>query len=448
MVYQNGEQDCGKASVRNLLSLLFHNEDYGMMPIQSPCCDFAQMQAECQQAGVTLLGIQCPDIQEMEPKDFPALCQVRQGENFHFVVVKRVGFGKVFLLDSQFGELHLSPKEFADISTGRMLIVKDLPAKPLKPVPAFFAPGEILVYFLEFLFQSVLLFSLFFLMDKEGYYPLKISLGILFLILVLTQNLLTSLVKKRMDREILLPYLEVSQCPRDYALLEGILIDCLGRASELVTYSVCASLACYLLFANGLFVSLLGILALLFPIGRALSRPFINHMNQLASLKETSLTDKLSRGEDFKADYEDSLKTAGKVRGRWVSSLVLETGLFSVLILSQMTFVQENTLNYYLFYLFLAFSFSALADQLLAAYRREDRILTQVNGLSYPLPSFFVKKGFPLGYTIMKRGGLSDEGNVSDSGLSGQNPSAVISAKDLPHRLQTYPGLAREDRDL
>jgi hypothetical protein len=397
MVYQNGEQDCGKASVRNLLSLLFHDEDYGMMPLKSPCTDFSQIQAECQRAGVALLGIQCEDIQKLERKDFPILCQVRQGEVFHFVVVKGVRFGKVILLDPQFGEMHLSLKEFALLATGRMLIVQKVSKKPLKPDPAFFAPSEILVYFLGFLFQSVLLFSLFFLMDKEGYYPLKISLGILFLILVLTQNLLTGLVKKRMDREILLPYLEVSQCPKDYALLERILIDCLGRASELVTYSVCASLACYLLFANGLFVSLLGILALLFPIGRALSRPFINHMNQLASLKETSLTAKLSRGEDFRKDYQDSLKTAGKVRGRWLSSLVLETGLFSVLILSQMTFVQENTLNYYLFYLFLAFSFSALADQLLAAYHREDRILTQVNGLSYPLPSFFVKKGFPLG---------------------------------------------------
>ena len=122
MLLQSKEADCGKSVIRNLLSYFNRDKGFYICKLSSDCKSFYEMRNELEKHDIIYESCHVDNIIEIRKDMFPLVCQMIQGDCYHFVIVHSLTFHKVSLFDPSFGEMVISTEEFLSRFTGRLMI--------------------------------------------------------------------------------------------------------------------------------------------------------------------------------------------------------------------------------------------------------------------------------------------------------------------------------------
>ncbi len=409
MIYQNSFDDCGRAVTRNYLSYVRKNSYYENVFIKDKLQDFLSIKEELYQYNVLVEGRLEGDLKRIDKKNYPFILQVLyEDKRTHFLlVVKRIG-NKFKVIDSEFGTYYLNIDEIRMISTGRVLITKKIQKDMcVKNKICFFSKMEIFLYALLFVLQASTLSTLFYYISSDILFEIKIGMIVFSFLLLFFQVLLNKLSRKRMDKDILIPYLKDSKSFVDYASLSELLSMNINRMSSIVSYGITCVLTLMIFISNGEFVFLLGLTSIAFTF---LFYAFKNQyckMNRDCSLKEERMKNNLN-DKDFENDFYEARSIASTFEEGTIACTILEALVLSLFTVLEMGFGERFSLNFYLFYLFLGLSFTVMFYKLLINIFDMSKIRTKINSLTLPL-DIYVKSFFHLVYNnSVRKGGFSN----------------------------------------
>ena len=424
MIYQTNSTDCGRAVIRNYLSFVKKDEKFETLYFKEKLQDFLSMKEELECYGIEVEGRLEGDLNNIPKANYPFILQVVYQENrSHFILItKKVG-KKFKVIDSEFGEYFLDYKEISEISTGRVLITKNVKKEKIKlPKIYFFSKMEIFLYCSLFVLQATTLTLLFYYLNADILFEIKIGMIVFSFLLIFSQVILNKMVRKRLDKEILIPYLKESKSFNDYANLSTLITLNINRASSLLSYGITCVLSLFIFISNGNFVLLLGFTSLLFSLIIYLLKNQYNKMNRNCSLKEEEMKNGISNNK-FEESFYEARSIASTFEEGTLSLTILEALVLSLLTFLEMGFGEKYSLNFYLFYLFLGMSFTVMFYKLLKNMFDTSKIKLKINTLSIPL-DISMKSFFHLVYNkSVKNGGIPDGRKSTHPRLSRQHSS-------------------------
>lgn len=419
MVYQESEKTCGKAVVRNVLALVFRNENYLTANLSSECQDFYAMRKEMENYHLLYASYQVKDLWSIEKRKFPVIAQVKLEGKGHFVLVKKLSRKKVYLMDPQYGEYTLKKKEFQECFTGMAMLFEGKGEKVKLPSHRIVPTGYNLGYLGIALGEIIDLFCLLFLAQGKDNYVYGIIFGSILLILSLFQNLLNTSLRKKLDKEVLLPYMKAYQNPKDFSLLSKYIRDTIKRMSNTVSFLSLSMGFLMILFLNHYTLSFLALVSFLFLFLRFPLEEERRATLRYCSLEESKFLNQL-KTKGSEKHFLLARKKASKLLSEIVSFYVLEAMVLLVLILFGLSLEDILTLDMFLFYFGLMSAFSVALNSLFQALYENKERLCAYNGLSHPLSSFLLKEKVELAYTKeAKKKGRKDGKTETHTGLSG-----------------------------
>ncbi len=422
MIFQNEIDDCGRACLRNYLSILMKDRKYETYPFEKTS-DFLSMKHALEKVHVSVEGRLEKDLFLIDKKCYPLIAQILYPSGrLHFVVItKRIG-ARIQVVDSEFGVYFLSIEEFLKVYTGKVLITKLFSRKKRKDNCRMISNLELLLYFLLFVFQSLSMTLLFFFLSEEIAFEIKIILLISSFFFIFIQVLLNKKTRKRIDTDILIPFLESTGNYNDYANLSSLISSTINRYSSMVSYGSSAVLSFFVFLSNGNFVIALGFVSLFFSFLIFFMNGKYCKIDRDCSLKEEMMRSKLSE-KGFSQYFFEARDIASSFEETVVALCILEALVLSILTILEMAFGKRYSLNFYLFYLFLGLSFTMLFYKLLRISLDETKIRTKINSLSQPL-DISVKSFSHFVYNNRAKCGGKTDGRISAcTGLSGQHTS-------------------------
>ncbi len=417
MVYQSKESDCGKACVRNLLVLNYGDEVYSWTELDGECSDFYEIREELGRFGLTYEPFHVDDLEELEKGRFPLIAQIAVNDVFHFVVVTKMTKKKVCIEDPDFGEYELSMNEFLSVFTGQMLLKSTKGKKPQPIKLKFLKKSEVAIYVILFLLEFFSLFFAFYLMPQQSSSFLTLILMVFSLIVILVQNIVNIQVRKRLNKRILVPYLQLSKNESDAAPLARILDQRIQTASNLVSYSVLALLLLCIFVSNGLMFALSAVIAIFLGVSKTLDKSDENLAKRNCTINEFRFFKSLREDERTnEKHFHLAEKAAGSMMMKKALYGGLEMLLYAALVFAMMYLSGTFSLNYFIFYFAMLMMMSKAANNLSSTFLEDDMMAKDVNSLSVSFPSFLMKGKLPLGYTNMTTdGGVLTDGETEDN---------------------------------
>ncbi len=421
MVYQSGKDDCGKAVVRNMAVLVFGEDDFQILPLREACRDFLSIRRALQNIGIQCIPYAIESLDFVRKEHLPGIAQIKNGNKAHFVVVRKIG-RKVLVDDPEFGTYSIKRDEFQQVFMGKMLLMNTKGEKPDRPHLKLFSRGDNFLFTLCFLVQFFSLFLGIFFMGEEETLIFSILFLLLYAIGVGFLFLLSLRVRKRLTREVFLPFLRESRQRSDAPILGRVLDAEVRKAYSLVLYGVFLLNLLAMFASNGLFYSLLAVLGVLLSLSSVLLRRETNRTRRFCSLKETSYLSLLgtsNRNND--ALFLESEKKASVFLGIRTATGLLKVALVALVILSYMLVYKMTGLDFFLFGLFLTLGVGQIAEKLSETYLDDSLEARDINALSRSLPLFLLKSRFLVGYTNRAKGGSFGDARNTNSGLSRQD---------------------------
>lgn len=421
MVYQSGKDDCGKAVVRNMAILVFGEDDFQILPLREGCRDFLSIRRALQTIGIQCIPYAIESLDFVRKEQLPGIAQIKNGNKAHFVVVRKIG-RKVLVDDPEFGTYSIKRDEFQQVFMGKMLLMNTKGEKPDRPHLKLFSKGDNFLFALCFLVQFFSLFLGVFFMGEEETLIFSILLLLFYAIGVGFLFLLSLRVRKRLTREVFLPFLRESRQSSDAPILGRVLDAEVRKAYSLVLYGVFLLNLLAMFASNGLFYSLLAVLGVLLSLSSVLLRRETNRTRRFCSLKETSYLSLLgtsNRNND--ALFLESEKKASAFLGIRTATGLLKVALVALVILSYMLVYKMTGLDFFLFGLFLTLGVGQIAEKLSETYLDDSLEARDINALSRSLPLFLLKSRFLVGYTNRTKGGSFGDARDTNSGLSRQD---------------------------
>lgn len=421
MVYQDSKSGCGKACVRDVISLVFEDESYRHQPLDSQCQNFYEMKEALATNGLDYVGYELWDFEVLEKENFPLICQLSYNEVSHFVVVKKIVKGKYYLDDPQFGRLILKEDEFKECYCGKALIKEKVKEKPKPEVIKLFPIWAKISFTALFLLEAASFFLFFYFMNQSDAIFFSMIFGIAALIFIFLQLLVSNKIRNLFDTRIFVPYLKETKDPDDAKPLSKYLNYQVERANKLVSYGLIAFLICLVLTSNGFYLSVLSVLAILIGISEVYIESERNKVDRYCSIKEQTFFKGLNYGDKCsESPYEDAKEKAQNFRNKSLLLKALEVIFYSLLIFIFMSLTDYYSLNFFLFHLVILISLQGAANRLVISYIDDTEEVILLNRLSYPLSRFILKNNLTLGYTNNVGGKPNEEAQTS-AGLSGQD---------------------------
>ena len=203
------------------------------------------------------IGIQCipyaiESLDFVRKEQLPGIAQIKNGNKAHFVVVRKIG-RKVLVDDPEFGTYSIKRDEFQQVFMGKMLLMNTKGEKPDKPHLKLFSRRDNFLFALCFLVQFFSLFLGIFFMGEEETIIFSILFLLFYAIGVGFLFLLSLRVRKRLTREVFLPFLRESRQSSDAPILGRVLDAEVRKAYSLVLYGVFLLNLLAMFASNGLF---------------------------------------------------------------------------------------------------------------------------------------------------------------------------------------------------
>jgi predicted double-glycine peptidase len=434
MVYQTKSSDCGMAAVRDVLVLAFRSSVYATVALSNTCDSFLGMENALAEEGLSYLPYAVHDLKAVTKENLPAIAQVKNGEASHFIVVRKIRKAKVWVDDPQFGSYALSQQEFAAIFLGKMLLrTHSVPKKDKRKNLRFFKKREKVTFFFLFVAEALFLSLLFYSFGKENGFFFSVFFGVASLLLLIFQNRFFAQIRKRFDHDILLPYMKESPDERNFAPLSHLLDDKIRVASEGISYAVGSVLLSGLLITQDILLSLLAAIGLLFPLLLLLLVPERNKTERDCTLQETLYLKNLKeKSETADSHFLHGRKRATVFQNSLLGFWFLETAFASAVILLLLWSKDSPSISAFIFYLGSVLSLSALEVRAGMLFFKRDAMNREINSLSQPLATFFLRYSPQIRYNRnTNKGESSHESSQAHSGLSRQDGAEKDSAEDV-----------------
>lgn len=420
MVFQSNEEECGKACVRNVLAYKFKNREYETATIKQDCKDFLSREEALLEKGIQRSSFKLDDITKISKKELPLICQVINGEQRHFVRVKKIRKDSVIVLDPQFGKRNLSHQEWKSVYQG-FTRTYEHGAEREKPKNRSLVPfyGRLLYFVLFLCLTAFLCLSLLFSASKEGFF-LGVVFFSLFRISLALTNSLGFALRKQFEEKRRLPYLDKTREKKDRERLSLIFQEEIKRYSSIVNSSSVVLSMAFLLFFDNIYSAFLVVVGLLFSFFRFLLWRKKNYVDYFCTKKENEFVRSRKREKREKKSYKEASRKANEYLGENIILILIEIRCLTVL-LRMITQKEESfSLPYFLFRLRTASSFSFTGRNLLKSLYSHEKETRLRNSLSFPLRDFLNEKASPLGYNNDNSGGETN-GKKADQGLPEQN---------------------------
>ncbi len=426
MVYQSSADDCGKACVRNLLCLLFHEDDFCSQPLLKSCKDFYSIRIQLEQFDCHFTSFEVDSILLVKKEQLPCIALVKNGEKAHFVVVRKMNAKKISIVDPQFGEYDLTIAEFEEVFLHRMLLKDKVGPKPVLLRLDLLLRREKISYACCFVFECLCLLSLILSTGFENPFVYSVLSLTGFLILILLQNALSRFILSRMEKDYFYDYMEKTRKKEDFASLNKAFTLEIKRASFLVSYGVMIFGVLILLTLNSYFLSFLSLISMLFVLYRERLKKERNKTNRYCSIKEDSFLSSLEKNEENPfGNYEASKKAS---RGFLLTSLLnylLEAIVLLVFIFFELTIREKLNIHLVIYSFGLSITLSVSIRKLFDSMMLKEEEYRCLNSLSYPFPLFLLKTGLDLKYNSREKGEFPKDGTqicprVCESGKSSE----------------------------
>lgn len=420
MVFQSEKDDCGKAIVRNYLSCVFKNNAYETAKLDSECKNFKQMEEELLNYGVKCSSYRIDSIWALKREELPCICQVKNGDNSHFLLIKRIRKKSVVLFDPQFGERRLSFQEWEGIYLGYARLFEGKKELQKQKNISIISKSGQLLYFVSFISLTLFLcLSRIFMARKDGFLLSMIFFS-LFMISFLFVNSLGLTLRKSFEKKTRLPYLEKTENEKDRRALSEMFQEEIKCYSVVVnSSSVILSFAFLLLFDN-LYSAILVLGGLIFAFLHFIFDKKKNKINYLCSQQEMKFVRSRGEGKREKGYYRKASKRANEFFYEKVLLKVVEIRTLAAL-LRVITPKEENfSLSYFLFRLRTSCSISATRRNIANTCLRAEKKNSLRNTLSYPFRDFLKENQASLGYNKNIPGG-DFNGTKENQGLPEQN---------------------------
>lgn len=414
MTYQTQKDDCGKACVRNALTLIYKDESYQWLYLKDNDGDFLSMQTDLRKEGAEYKGYLCPfsDLLKLERDRFPLIVQILNGDVTHFVVVKKIKKKSVVILDPEFGKYELSYAEFEKIYLGKALVLEKKASNVKKPKTDILSLRERLFYVFLFMMECLSFTFLFHSISVNDMISMILFL-VLSAVILMLHLFYNSYLMSLLNQKVLFPYLDCYRNSKDFRTLSTYQKETITRYSNLITTAFCVFEMFVLLFTNGVFPTILGVLSVGYGICIYLTKEKYHGVNRYCSLEEKKMIVSLKVGDseevclknDYRNHYEKSRKKASEFHTEIVLSYLFLLFLLCVFILIDMRIKDIFSLNFFLFYLSIGTSLSFLSEKILRTYFYDEKRIHCLNTLSQDLSFFLLKNKASLRYTNKVRFG-------------------------------------------
>lgn len=399
MVYQIDDNDCGNACIRNILVDVYKDEAYEIMPIHNHCDDLLKIKKELEYNGLIYDGYKLDDIEQIKKEELPAIARIQNGDVFHFVVIYKINKKNVFIKDPQFGEYIISIKEFNEIYLGQLLLKSKIVIKPEPPKYKILSLKEVIPYLIFFIMQTAsMLLSLFFVSAKTSYI-IKICLFMLTALTILIQNIYNSFLRNKLEISLISNYLNFVCNKNDYLHLSNIINLIIKKYSEIVSYSVAIIVSMYLIFSNGILISLIGVSSIVIALIYYLIKPKLNLINRRSTILENEIINNFNSLDKMNKLFIKNRKNSTDYKILLLLPYILAALIMSIFILTEMYLTMNYNINYFLFYIFLGLGLVSLNIKLINTYTDDNKLTSEINSLSYSLPIFILKNKTIIGYT-------------------------------------------------
>lgn len=384
MLLQSQESDCGKAVVRNLLSLLFHDKGFYTEKLVTPCKNFYDIRLELRRYDIEYSSCHVDDIRDIKKEMFPLICQMIQGDYYHFVIVLSMTMHKVALLDPCFGSMTIPIEEFLFSFTGKLMIFHySKKRKKAKRTKRLLKAYEVMLYVLCFLFQAVAICCMLLFTGKDNpFLPCLIS-SLTFFVSVLLQNSLNRIVRHRLEKELIISDLTNVKNEKRFRHVYQLITDTVKCYSNACSYAVLIVGLAILILINSYFMAFLILISVLFYLIRTPIQEERNACNRYCSINEQYFFSQIERGreEEAKRTYHRMRKKGELLLFTIVFSWVLEAFSFMIFSFAIFTISKTYSVNAMLFMTSLSLSFSYAIQSMMKILDYPAKKAKEINAL-------------------------------------------------------------------
>lgn len=426
MVYQSSVDDCGQACVRNLLCLLFHEDDFCCQPLSKPCKDFFSIRTQLEQFDCHYTSFEVDSLRLLKKEQFPCIALVKNGEKTHFVVLGKMNAKKVSVIDPQFGTYDLTIEEFEEVFLHRMLLKDTVGSKPSVLRPELLLRKEKISYLCCFAFECLCLLALILSTGFENPFVYSVLSLTGFLVLIILQNALSRCVLSRMEKDYFYEYMEKTRNREDFSKLHKVFALEIKRESYLVSYGVMIFGLLLLLTLNSYFLSFLSLISMLFVLSREQLKKEKNKTNRFCSIKEEAFLSSLEKKEKNPFEnYEASKKRSRQFYFNSLLNYLLEACVLLIFIFFELTMREKLNIHLVIYSFGLSITLSVSIRKLFDSMMLKQEEYRYLNALSYPFPLFLLKTGLDLKYNSRDKGEFPKDGTqtcprVCESGKSSE----------------------------
>ena len=122
MYLQNGEGNCAKACIINVLIDQFKDEKMALTYVDPSIKDLLSIKKELNKHSLNYKGYEVDSLSEITEDNLPAVCHINYGRNDHFVLLKKIGKKTVTIIDPDNGVIKLKKDEFLNVFLRRILL--------------------------------------------------------------------------------------------------------------------------------------------------------------------------------------------------------------------------------------------------------------------------------------------------------------------------------------
>lgn len=384
MLLQSQESDCGKAVVRNLLSILFHDKGFYTEKLKTTCSSFYEMREELDRYGIVYQSCHVDDIADIKKEMFPIICQMIHGDLYHFVIVLSMTRRKVSILDPCFGKMTISIEEFLFQFTGKLMIFKSCgKRRKAEKERNLMKAYEYIGYALCFLIQSASICSALLFTGKEKpFLPCLIS-TLVFFIFVILQNSLNRLVRHRLENQLILNGLENVGDKNRFSHVYNLITETVKCYSNAVSYSVLMVGLIVLILINSYYLAFLILISVLFQLIRMPIDEERNATNRYCSISEKYFFSKIENGreDDARKIYSSMRRKGEMLLYTIVFSWVLEAFSFMIFSFAIFTMSKSANINSILFTTSVSLSFSYALKSMMKILEYPENRAKEINAL-------------------------------------------------------------------
>lgn len=391
MVYQEDNNSCGNACVRNILLLITKDKSYSNYYIENKCDNFSKIKNELAKNNIFYEGYKIENLLTIKKENLPAIIQIYNGSKYHFIVLLSIKNNKAKIFDPQFGNIILKLDDLKFISTGRiLLLISNKKRNSTKKTLQFITLSKRLQYYILSILQ---LFSLLLFFDCiiNNYDTLfKIVYGLISGIFILIHNLLNINTKKYLNK-ILNLYSIDSDSKEDITSLSKVLNNELSIISTTISYTITLLICFYILSYN-----IVEEIIVLFPIISFISKsyltPIINNFRRKNFYFEDIAFTHLKTDKNRYFSFLDKAKkSAYKIIILNIIPYIILFSLLGLYILFNFLFNPSFNTNRIFFYFFITFFIYSCLNKIQSIINKKNDTYIELNKMKLSIKSFSLK---------------------------------------------------------